>query len=283
MKRNIVTLLVLLVFYGCSQSQSHKPYQPANLTKVSEEQLILQAKNHESPDLENIVFKNSKGEVISKESLMELVMDLSYVPDFYQNADGKTVEAVIRKTTEKDEQLRQKMQAAFEEGPDVKAVEINCEDKKKMLSEIYERDQGMRRPGGTFDPKADHQNLEVIISFIEKCGIPTLEEVDENEMAAVWLVLQHAPPRYQSKYIPLLEEAAERGDLTWEPIALMKDRALMHQGKPQLYGSQVSDDALYDLFEPEYVDQRRAAMEMEPLEDYLKHFGIAFDIEQKTK
>ena len=63
----------------------------------------------------------------------------------------------------------------------------------------------------------------------------------------------------------------------------MKDRALMHNGEPQIYGSQVVNDELYELVEPEYVDQKREEIGMEPLKDYLNRFGIEFNVEQKRK
>lgn len=81
----------------------------------------------------------------------------------------------------------------------------------------------------------------------------------------------------------MLEESAERGDIEWGSIALMKDRALMYDEKPQIYGSQVMNNELYELAEPEYVDQRRAKMGLGPLKEYLKYFDIEFNVEQKTK
>ena len=57
----------------------------------------------------------------------------------------------------------------------------------------------------------------------------------------------------------------------------------MHNGEPQIYGSQVANGELYDLFEPEYVDQKREGIGMEPLKDYLNRLGIEFNVEQKIK
>ena len=74
-----------------------------------------------------------------------------------------------------------------------------------------------------------------------------------------------------------------KGDIKWSVIALMKDRALMYEGKPQIYGSQVSNGELHELFEPEYVNQRRAKIGMEPIEEYLQRFELEFNIEQKIK
>ena len=66
-------------------------------------------------------------------------------------------------------------------------------------------------------------------------------------------------------------------------IALMKDRALMHEGKPQIYGSQIMNGKLYPLLEPEYVNQRREEVGLGPLEEYVQRFGLEFTVPQKRK
>ncbi len=275
--------LLILGLFVLTNCKKHNGYQPAGLLKVTDEELIEKARNQQFPNPESIVFKNQEGEVITLDSLQKMGNPDAYCPDYYQNEVGEIKEAIIRKSTDADLELRKKLEAVFNEGPEVNIVDIDCEDKINILNTVFERDQGMRRNGGTIDPQVDHENLEIIVSFIEKCGIPTLEEINDVEMAAIWATLQHAPARYQSKYIPDLEQAANKGDIKWSIIALMKDRALMYEGKQQIYGSQVTDGGLYNLFEPEYVNQRRAEIDMGPLEEYLDRFGIEFTVEQKTK
>jgi hypothetical protein len=55
-------------------------------------------------------------------------------------------------------------------------------------------------------------------------------------------------------------------------MALLKDRVLMHQGKPQIYGSQFNSDGdkwvLYDLEDPRHVDERRRSMHLMPFDMY---------------
>lgn len=280
MKNLMLLILSFILFIGCQQDQT---YQPSSLVKVSEEQLIQNAKNYELPNPEALIYKNINGKTLSLDSLRNIEDPESLAADYYQNTEGVMVEAIIRKATKKDKELIKKIEAAFKEGPDVNTVEVNCEDKKQLLKGVYEKDQGMRKGKRPFDPKVDHANLETIISFIEKCGMPRLEEVSREGMDAIWLVLQHAPAKYQSKYIPILEESAKLGDIDKGSIALMKDRALMNEGKPQIYGSQFVGNELYDLYEPAYVNQRRAELGMEPIEEYLKKVGIEFNVEQKNK
>jgi len=157
-------------------------------------------------------------------------------------------------------------------------VEVDCNKKIEILSEVYKSDQKIRRENNLIkNAKEDHRNQELIISIIEKCGMPTLNEVNQEQMNAIWLGLQHTEYKYRIKYFPLIEKAVKNGDLSKEHYALMKDRILMDEGKPQIYGSQIKNGKLYDLEEPETVNERRQKMGLEPIEDYLKRFNITFD------
>ena len=162
-------------------------------------------------------------------------------------------------------------------------VEVNCAKKDSILDMVYESDQRIRKSKNSDQndfaklAKEDHRNQELVISIIEKCGMPTLEEVNELQMNAIWLGLQHTNKKYRKKYFPQVEEAVNRGDLTKSQYALMKDRILMDEGKPQLYGSQIKNGKLYKLESPETVNERRKEMGLEPIEDYLKYFNIEFN------
>jgi len=157
-------------------------------------------------------------------------------------------------------------------------VEVDCNKKSEILSEVYISDQKIRRENNLIKyAKEDHRNQELIISIIEKCGMPTLNEVNQEQMDAIWLGLQHTENKYRIKYFPLIEKAVNHGDLRKEQYALMKDRILMDEGKPQIFGSQIINGKLYDLEAPETVNARRQEMGLEPIEDYLKRFDITFD------
>ena len=158
-------------------------------------------------------------------------------------------------------------------------IEVDCYKKSKILSEVYKSDLKIRRENALIKyAKEDHRNQELVISIIEKCGMPTLNDVTQEQMNAIWLGLQHnTENKYRLKYFHLIEKAVENGDLNKEHYALMKDRMLMDEGKPQIYGSQIKNGKLYDLESPESVNERRQEMGLEPIEDYLKSFSISFE------
>ena len=160
----------------------------------------------------------------------------------------------------------------------VNVIEVDCSKKVQILSEVLESDQRIRRSNDFIKyAKEDHRNQELVISIIEKCGMPTLKEVDQKQMDAIWLGLQHSTKEIRKKYFPQVEKAVKNGDLSKGQYALMKDRMLMDEGKPQIYGSQIENGKLYKLENPKTVNERRKEMGMESIEDYLKRFNLTFN------
>ena len=62
----------------------------------------------------------------------------------------------------------------------------------------------------------------------------------------------------------------------------MEDRMLMDKGEKQKYGSQLRMDnesgewELWPIEDPEKVNNRRAEVGLEPIEEYVRHFGIEY-------
>lgn len=280
MKLSLFLFSLCLVLFSCQESQ---------LKKISDDDLVDRILNEKMPPPEDIELRDWNGNEISLDSLKILEMDSQYFEDFYVNSENEIVKLVIREKTEADEQLLSKINLQLTEKmtprKEVKNVDVDCDNLPTILNEVYRMDQGIRSGEVIPEPHidVDHENLQIVVSILEQCGMPSREILNGKEMSAIWLVLQHSPPAYQSKYISLLETSAEKGDIPYGSIALMKDRALLHEGKPQIYGSQVLNDKLYKLIEPEYVNQRRAEVGLEPIEEYLKHFDIEFKVEQLTK
>ena len=192
---------------------------------------------------------------------------------------------IIRKATPKDKEFNVKLLKALNYEPPIKIIDIDCAKKPEILEKIYVLDQNMRL-NGNYDPKIDRQNLIKVVSLIENFGMPTSKEISKKQMSAIWLVFQHADNTNRKKYFPLLKKACKNGDLKKSQIALMEDRILMMEGKPQIYGSQISENRktgeleLYNLENPEYVDKRRAEVGLGSLKECVKNWNIEFNIKQ---
>jgi len=129
----------------------------------------------------------------------------------------------------------------------------------------------------------DADNTEWVAGVLDERGWPTRDEVGEDGMTAVFLLVQHADdePDLQRRALPLLAAAVDAGDAKPSQLALLTDRVRLKDGRPQLYGSQIrvvdGEATPFEIEDPERVDERRAAMGLEPMAEYLKRFGSAGD------
>lgn len=232
---------------------------------------------------EKTVFKDTLGNIILREDVKNIGLE-EYFGDQYVNANNEVVEIVVRKATRQDKEVIQKIKEAFEEGEPITVIDVDCSNVEETLEAVYKSDQENRQGGSVGDPGIDRESRQTVVSIIEKCGFPTLEEHGHKSVEAVFLVLQHAGKSLREKYFPLVKKSADCGDLPWSTVALMEDRMLMDSGAKQKYGSQVrknngSDEwSLYPIQDPENVNKRRAEVGLGPIEEYLKHFDIEYSM-----
>ena len=55
----------------------------------------------------------------------------------------------------------------------------------------------------------------------------------------------------------------------------------MYHGYKQIYGSQITNDGLYDLEDPNNVNARRATMGLGSIEEYIDYWGLDFNQEKE--
>lgn len=281
--KNITWVLLVMLSLSCSQQNE---YVPKGLEKVEKAEMLERAMNFNFPDVGKIIFKNESGIVITMDSLEKVKNPEEFAQDYYKDDKGEIVEIIIRKATEDDKLFHRKLLEAINDGPELREVDVNCAEKTTILQNVFEKDQALRREK-RIDRKLDHENLEIITSLLDKCGMPTLAEVNDVQMAAIWAVLQHSSNKHRKKYMPMLEAAAKNGDIGWGTIAMMKDRTLMEDGQPQIYGTQVSRNSqsgeweLFELTEPEFVNKRREEVGLGPIQEYLDRWNIDFKVPQQ--
>ncbi|WP_421871011.1 DUF6624 domain-containing protein [Marinoscillum sp.] len=131
------------------------------------------------------------------------------------------------------------------------------------------------------------ENQKRLFGLLDQYGWPTASEVTEYAAAGAALIINHAAYEDRVKYFPMLEEAFNQGEAQPLRYAKMKDRLLIEEGKQQLYGTQYTFERAervpLPIHEPQYVDQRRAEIGLEPLVVYLKErFGIEWNVPQQS-
>jgi len=135
----------------------------------------------------------------------------------------------------------------------------------------------------------DSINLIKIKAILDKFGWLGSDIVGEQGNLTLFLVIQHSNLKTQEKYLPMMREAVKNGKAQGSSLALLEDRVALAQGKRQIYGSQIGQDAktkvlyILPLEDPDNVDIRRAEVGLEPLANYVNHWQIKWDIEQYKK
>jgi DNA-directed RNA polymerase subunit RPC12/RpoP len=141
-----------------------------------------------------------------------------------------------------------------------------------------EQDQVARaEPGPDWDTVAsvDADNLTWLKDVVAEIGWPGRSIVGQDGAHAAWLPAQHADrePAFQRRCLDLITEAAKSGEASLTELAYLTDRVLLAEGRPQEYGTQMTGReegwVPRRLRDPATVDERRAAMSLGPLSEYI--------------
>jgi hypothetical protein len=119
----------------------------------------------------------------------------------------------------------------------------------------------------------DQNHTQRMKQIVRRHGWPGEALVGPMGANAAWLLVQHADHdlAFQKTCLTLLESAVQRGDAQPRQLAYLIDRIRVAEGLPQVYGTQFHGQAEPLPIENEAkVDERRAAMGLEPLADYVK-------------
>lgn len=290
-----VGLLIVFCLIACENS---KNYVPQDLRKLSKEEISERLAKGDMPAPSEVLYRMPDGTTISFDSVYSIPNIQDFTTDSYVNEDGRIIEMVLRKMTPEESTIakaelqkweEEQKQAAIDQVHSLPIVPVDCNDLVNILDRVYHADQDSRRNGGGYDPDEDMQNLQMVISIIKKCGMPTVASTNQQSMLTIWLVFQHSTHEFRKAYYPLLQVAAENGDIEATNMAMMEDRLLMIEKKPQIYGTQLRGSGpngafeLWEITDPEYVNQRRAEVGFGPLEEYVAKYGLEFNVPQKEK
>lgn len=108
--------------------------------------------------------------------------------------------------------------------------------------------------------QTDSSNMRRVATLIQRYGYPGKKLVGMPTNEAAFYVIQHS--NRISRYLPLIKQAADRGELPARLYALMLDRQLMYSGKPQVYGTQGRSyngqaPFIWPIEDPAHVNERR--------------------------
>ncbi len=128
---------------------------------------------------------------------------------------------------------------------------------------------------GGYAPRMEavhRRNAARLRALVARHGWPTRALAGDDGAEAAWLVVQHAigEPAFLRATLPVLWDAAARGDVPAWQAAMLEDRIRAFEGRPQRYGTQFHPDAdgwprPHPIEDPDGVEARRAAVGLEPL------------------
>ncbi|HEU4681587.1 MAG TPA: DUF6624 domain-containing protein [Gemmatimonadales bacterium] len=120
-------------------------------------------------------------------------------------------------------------------------------------------------------------NAARLAVILDSHGWPGGSQVGEEGGQAAWLIVQHAiaQPAFQRSALGLLQAAVRRGEAPALHAAMLEDRILSLEGRPQRYGTQFDWDAHgrmspLPLEDPDGVDRRRQKVGLGPLDQALR-------------
>jgi hypothetical protein len=140
---------------------------------------------------------------------------------------------------------------------------------------------------------ASHQPL--LEKIVRQYGYPGFKQVGKKSAYNFWLMVQHADAHvdFQRKVLKLMRREVKRYNADPANYAYLVDRIALNSGQLEEYGTQVTyagnkgEDYSkviaipVSLRDPKNVDKRRAAIGMEPLQNYLD--GLAEMTRQMNK
>ncbi|MCC9308285.1 hypothetical protein LN042_14510 [Kitasatospora sp. RB6PN24] len=126
------------------------------------------------------------------------------------------------------------------------------------------------------------RHADRLAEIMDEHGWPTAALVGEDGARAAWLIAQHADRQLdvQRRALALMDAAVTEGAASPRDLAFLRDRTLVNEGRPQIYGTQIAgirDGAPvpFPCEEPELMDARRAEVGIPPFAEYVAQFAVA--------
>lgn len=176
------------------------------------------------------------------------------------------------------------------------AAELTHPKLQKELLATAKEDQDIRKqliakgmknpdPGVIFKMLAvDMKNQLRLKQIIAKHGWPSRKMIGTNGVQAAFIILQHAnrDTAFQESMLPDLKKSYEAGDIRGNHLAMLTDRILVGEGKPQLYGTQANmvdgQPVFNEIKDPKNLDKRRASLGLRPHAKYKEMMSKVYQL-----
>jgi hypothetical protein len=132
--------------------------------------------------------------------------------------------------------------------------------------------------------KVDADNQAWFKPLFTTQGFPTVEQVGERGVDEAFYLVQHDPQdsAFQKAMLPALTSLAAQDMIPKADLAMLTDRILSYEGKPQIYGTQYMGTQanpgmhLQPTEDMAHLDERRATMNLMPSADMTCVINVVY-------
>ena len=183
-------------------------------------------------------------------------------------------------------------------GDDRITTETSDNPTTQALLDMRQREQALQtKIDEASDKFGDEQALFELDEQQQKMQVEHMTKLEELMSSEGWIsskkygktasiqalnIMKNAPGERLAPHLDALLKATENGEANPPEVAYIHDKVLMHQGKKQLYGTQIAFNEkkgindVYPIQDEANVDTRRAKVGLGPLADALKKMGIKY-------
>lgn len=165
---------------------------------------------------------------------------------------------------------------------DLRAQLLARRDEDQRVRHLLPRSSGdgpVRVPDDVAEQwrRVDEDNTLWLTEVVARRGWPGPSAVGVDGAQAAWLLAQHADrwPDLQRAFLYALRAAVDDGQAPAAHLAYLEDRVRVNAGRPQMYGTQFEGAGEgfgpATIEEPDGLDERRAAVGLEPFAEYEAH------------
>jgi hypothetical protein len=173
----------------------------------------------------------------------------------------------------------------YAQAPAIKNPELREELLKRVAADQAVRNEWIKQDVRKLDEavmkrmeRIDADNSARIKAIVTRFGWPGPALVGKDGTEAAFLLVQHADHETQKAMLPIVTKAFRSGELSGPNYALLADRVLVRDGKPQIYGTQAKafnqwkgEEPVFEPIQDEAnVDVRRRDVGLPPMAEYRR-------------
>ena len=271
MKRTIIlfsTSIAIFLFSCCLQKTKNE------LRRLSTAETVKQLKERKVNQFK-FIYKDSIGNDLTPE-LSKKFNSGKMIREFYVNQSNEIIQVRLKEYSHEkvfhEILIRELLNDPFK---NYEFIEINCEESETLLKQVLTQDQDVRKNESSTNDimQTDASNQQIVNSILKECSWPN----DPELINSIWFVIQHSESEFMAFYYLDFLKLVEKDLLKESTMAKMKDRMLMNNGYPQIYGTQIVGKNVYKLRDPKNINQLRAEVGLGTIEENTRKFGFEFN------